>query len=233
LDHRARRPRGGAVDRVGGPGAVRSPACRRRTRAGAAPACGLHQVSGGCRRPRRLRFSVQRGADGNFDGPADPRADCRPAGLDRAAMAAVDRSAVDRAVAAPVGLPAAGDRRCRCTDLLALVLGLSYGSAVQLLYRLGHRKARLRTGSRIRRGADLGARNNGLQSSYVLGDPPADRPGNPGGHRRRARSGPAGGGSLVALGVHRSVGRHLRRAGIESRSARAPGSRAPRRRRRG
>ena len=133
-------------------------------------------------------------------------------------MAAVYRPVDNRRLAAPFRSTAAHYRRCRCARLFALVLGLSDGRPVQLLYRLARRAARLRTGSRLRRGADFGAGNHGLQNCHVLGDPTPDRPGDPSCHRRRARPGPARGCGILALVLHRPVARHFLRVGDRTRA---------------
>ena len=124
-------------------------------------------------------------------------------------MAAVDRPVDHRCLAAPLGSAAAGNRRWRCPGLLALVRGLFDGCPVQLLSDLADRAAWFWAGGRIRCGGDPGARHHRLQGRHVLGDPPADRAGDPGRDRRRARSGPASGCGLLALVLHRPVVRHI------------------------
>jgi hypothetical protein len=59
----------------------------------------------------------------------------------------------------------------------------------------------------------LGLAITGYKVVMFLGDPPPDRPSDPGRDRWRARPDPASGSSLLALGVHRSVHRHIRRGG--------------------
>src|SRR6516165_175140 len=105
-------------------------------------------------------------------------------------MAAVDCPLDDRAVAAPLGPAAIGDRRWRGTGLFEVVLGLPDDWPAQRLLCLAYRAARPRTGNRIRRGADLGDRHNSLQRRHVLGDPPPDRAGDPGRDWWRARPRP-------------------------------------------
>jgi len=210
LGYCAGRPRRGAADRVGHARGVRSPA-RRRAGVGAPSASSFYQIPCRGRRSRRFRFPFLRCADGGLDGPADPRGDRRPAGVGRTAMAAFHRPVGHRRLAAPLGPPAAGDRRCRRPRLFALVLSLSSGCPVQLFCSVAGGTARLWPGRSIRCCDDLGAHNNCIQNRHVLGDPPPDRSRHPGGDRRRARSGSASGGGILALVLHRAIARHILR----------------------